>query len=78
MGPVETRDPAGRVVPYAARITRRQRLILEPLSALKIIRSKRFTAARPWGALDIASICGRHNGYTPQRLHPEARQMLGG
>jgi mannose-6-phosphate isomerase-like protein (cupin superfamily) len=58
MGPVETRDSAGLVVRYAAWITRRQRLFLTLLFTMKIIRSKSFTATRPWGALDIANMRG--------------------
>lgn len=58
MGPVEARDPAGPARRYAARITCRQRKFLNQLSAMKIIRSKSFTATRPWGALDIANMRG--------------------
>ena len=49
---------AGRLVRYAARITRRQRTLFNLLFTMKIIRSKSFTATRPWGALDIANMGG--------------------
>src|SRR5258708_39459472 len=49
------RSPETRDARDPVRITGHAAL---PCTIMKIIRSKTFTAARPWGALDIASMRG--------------------
>ena len=58
MGHSKRATQAGRVVRYAAEIARRRHLLSYRLFTMKIIRSKSFTATRPWGALDIANMGG--------------------
>jgi mannose-6-phosphate isomerase-like protein (cupin superfamily) len=59
MGPVESRLRRPGRLRYAPLGNRRAAAVFPNCSlTMKIIRSKSFTATRPWGALDIANMGG--------------------